>query len=69
MDRTGHFEQFPDAAKLVNAFNSEQANMIATIAVVFGILPKGTDQNHASKLIVHAEKKPQNVVAVNNSLG
>ena len=41
--------------------------MIATIAVIFDILPKGTDQNHASKLIVHAEKKPQNVVAVDNS--
>ena len=66
MDRTGHFEQFPDTAKLVNAFNSEQADVIATIAIISGVFSKGTNPNHASKLIVLAKKKPQNVVAVDN---
>ena len=69
MDRPGHFEQFPDAVKLVNASNFEQANVIAAIALILIVLPNGTGPNHASEFIAHAEKKPESVAVVDNSSG
>ena len=56
LDRPDHFEQFPDAVKLMNTLIFEQANVIATIALIFIVLPKGTDPYHAFELIEHVEK-------------
>ena len=52
----GHFEQFPHAVILDNASNFKQANVIATIAIIFIVLSKSTEPNHASQLVAHAEK-------------